>query len=109
MIGETKIARKLSQMKKGCLNLQDRFFIDGKKYLLSTVELPMYDGLDRLTRILFRIEPFETMLFEIEENGGVNWLDLYYERYGSAVEAEKRHNELVEKARKGIKFWEEEK
>lgn len=109
MIGETKIARKLSQMKKGCLNLKDRFFIDGKKYLLSTVELPMYDGLDRLTRILFRIEPFETMLFEIEENGGVNWLDLYYERYGSAVEAEKRHNELVEKARKGIKFWEEEK
>lgn len=47
MTGETKIARKLSQMKKGCLNLKDRFVIDGKKYLLSTVELPMYDGLDR--------------------------------------------------------------
>lgn len=108
MTNETKIARKLSQMKKGCLNLKDRFFIDGKEYLLSTVELPMYDGLDRLTRILFRIEPFKTMLFEIEENGGVNWLDLYYERYGSAVEAEKRHNELVEKARNGVKFWEEE-
>lgn len=108
MTNETKIARKLSQMKKGCLNLKDRFFIDGKEYLLPTVELPMYDGLDRLTRILFRIEPFETMLFEIEENGGVNRLDLYYERYDSAVEAEKRHNELVKKARNGIKFWEEE-
>lgn len=108
MIGETKIARKLSQMKKGCLNLKDRFFIDGKKYLLSTVELPVYDEFDRLTNLLFRIEPFETMLFEIEENGGVNWLDLYCERYDSAVEAEKRHSELVKKARNGIKFWEEE-
>lgn len=108
MTGETKIARKLSQMKKGCLNLKDRFVIDGKKYLLSTVELPMYDGLGRITRILFRIEPFKTMLFEIKENGGVNWPDLYYERYGSAEEAEKRHNELVKKARNGIKFWEEE-
>lgn len=95
-------------MKKRCLNLKDRFFVDGKKYLLSTVKLPIYDEFDRLTNLLFRIEPFETMLFEIEENGGVNWLNLYCERYDSAKEAEKRHNELVEKARNGIKFWEEE-
>lgn len=108
MTGETKIARKLSQMKKGCLNLKDRFTIDGKKYLLSTVELPMYDGLDRLTRILFRIEPFETMLFEIDENGRTNWIDLYCERYYWAEDAEARHKELVEKARNGVKFWEEE-
>lgn len=108
MTGETRIARKLSQMKKGCLNLKDRFVIDGKKYLLSTVELPMYDGLNRLTRILFRIEPFETMLFEIKENGGVNWIDLYCERYDWAEEAKARHKELVEKARNGVKFWEEE-
>lgn len=107
MASETKIARKLSQMKKGCLNLKDRFFIDGKEYLLSTVELPMYDGLDRLTRILFRIAPFETMLFKIDKNGA-NWLDLYCERYDWAEEAKARHKELVEKARNGVKFWEEE-
>lgn len=90
------------------LILKDRFAIDGKEYLLSTVELPMYDEFDRLTNLLFRIEPFETMLFEIEENGGVNWLDLYYEQYYRKEDAEARHKELVKKARNGIKFWEEE-
>lgn len=94
-------------MKEEHLNLKDRFFVDGKEYLLSTVELPMYDEFDRLTNLLFRIEPFETMLFEIEENGGVNWLNLYCERYHWAEDAEARHKELVEKARNGIKFWEE--
>lgn len=92
-------------MKEEHLNLKDRFTIDGKKYLLSTVELPMYD---RLIRILFRIEPFETMLFEIDENGRTNWIDLYCERYDWAEEAKARHKELVEKARNGVKFWEEE-
>lgn len=91
-------------MKKGCLNLKDRFVIDGKEYLLSTVDLPAND---KVTSLLFQIAPFETMLFKIDKNG-VNWFDLYCERYDSVVEAKKRHNELVKKARNGIKFWEEE-
>lgn len=87
------------------LNLKDRFAIDGKEYILSTVALPISD---EITNMLLSIAPFETMLFGIDENGRTNWIDLYCERYGSAVEAEKRHNELVKKARNGIKFWEEE-
>lgn len=105
MTGETKIARKLSQMKKGCLNLKDRFAIDGKEYILSTVALPIND---EITSMLFQIAPFETMLFGIDENNRINWNDLYCERYYSAEEAEARHKELVKKAKSGVKFWEEE-
>lgn len=87
------------------LNLKDRFFVDGKEYLLSTVALPISA---EITSMLFRIEPFETMLFGIDENGRINWRDLYCERYYWAEEAEERHKELAEKARNGVKFWEEE-
>ena len=87
------------------LNLKDRFFVDGKEYLLSTVALPISA---EITSMLFRIEPFETMLFGIDENGRINWIDLYSERYYWAEDAEARHKELVEKARNGVKFWEEE-
>lgn len=87
------------------LNLKDRFFVDGKEYLLSTVALPISA---EITSMLFRIEPFETMLFGIDENGRINWIDLYCERYYWAEDAEARHKELVEKARNGVKFWEEE-
>lgn len=90
-------------MKEEHLNLKDRFTIDGKKYILSTVALPISD---EITNML--LAPFETMLFGIDENGRVNWIDLYCERYYWAEDAEARHKELVEKARNGVKFWEEE-
>lgn len=91
-------------MKEERLNFKDRFTIDGKEYILSTVALPI----DEITSMLFQIAPFETMLFGIDENGRTNWNDLYCERYYSAEEAEARHKELAEKARNGVKFWEEE-
>lgn len=90
-------------MKEEHLNLKDRFTIDGKKYILSTVALPISN---EITNML--LAPFETMLFGIDENGRVNWIDLYCERYYWAEDAEARHKELVEKARNGVKFWEEE-
>lgn len=92
-------------MKEEHLNLKDRFTIDGKKYLLSTVALPISI---MITDKPFQIAPFEIMLFGIDENGRTNWDDLYCERYYSAEEAKARHKELVEKARNGVKFWEEE-
>lgn len=92
-------------MKEEHLNLKDRFAIDGKEYILSTVALPISD---EITNMLLPIAPFETMLFEIDENGRTNWIDLYCERYDWAEEAKARHKELVEKARNGVKFWEEE-
>lgn len=90
-------------MKEEHLNLKDRFAIDGKEYILSTVALPISD---EITNML--LAPFETMLFGIDENGRINWIDLYCERYYWAEDAEARHKELVEKARNGVKFWEEE-
>ena len=87
------------------LNRKDRFAIDGKEYILSTIALPISNMIINKT---FRIAPFETMLFGIDENGRTNWNDLYYEQYYWAEDAEARHKELVEKARNGIKFWEEE-
>lgn len=105
MIDETRITRKLSRMKEERLNFKDRFTIDGKEYILSTVALPIND---EITSMLFQIAPFETMLFGIDENGRINWRDLYCERYYWAEEAEERHKELAEKARNGVKFWEEE-
>ena len=92
-------------MKEEHLNLKDRFTIDGTEYILSTVALPIHD---EITSMLFQIAPFETMLFGIDENGRINWNDLYCERYYSAEEAEVRHKELAERARNGVKFWEEE-
>lgn len=87
------------------LILKDRFTIDGKEYILSTVALPISI---MITDKPFPIAPLETMLFGIDENGRTNWNGLYCERYYWAEEAEKRHKELVEKARNGVKFWEEE-
>lgn len=92
-------------MKEEHLNLKDRFAIDGKEYILSTVALPISD---EITNMLLPIAPFETMLFGIDENCCINWIDLYCERYYWAEDAEARHKELVEKARNGVKFWEEE-
>lgn len=87
------------------LILKDRFAIDGKEYILSTVILPISI---MITDKPFQIAPFETMLFGIDENGRTNWNDLYYEQYYWKEDAEARHKELVEKARNGVKFWEEE-
>lgn len=88
------------------LNLKDRFTIDGKEYILSTVALPISD---EITNMLLSIAPFETMLFGIDENGRIYWNDLYCEQYYLTEEAEARHKELAKKARNGVKFWEEEK
>lgn len=41
------------------LNLKDRFAIDGKEYILSTVALPISN---MITDKTFRIAPFEIML-----------------------------------------------
>ena len=87
------------------LILKDRFTIDGKEYILSTVALPISI---MITDKPFPITPLETMLFGIDENGRTNWNGLYCKRYYSAEEAEARHKELVEKARNGVKFWEGE-
>lgn len=105
MVDETRITRKLRQMKEEHLNLKDRFTIDGKEYILSTVALSISD---EIINMLFSIAPFETMLFGIDEKGHTNWNKLYCERYYSAEEAEARHKELLKKARNGVKFWEEE-
>lgn len=83
------------------LILKDRFAIDGKEYILSTVILPISI---MITDKPFQIAPFETMLFGIDENGRTNWNDLYYEQYYWKEDAEARHKELVEKARNGVKF-----
>ena len=48
-------------MKEEHLNLKDRFTIDGKKYILSTVALPISN---EITNML--LAPFETMLFGID-------------------------------------------
>lgn len=56
-------------MKEEHLNLKDRFTIDGKEYILSTVALPIND---EITSMLFQIAPFETMLFGIDENGYIS-------------------------------------
>ena len=87
------------------LILKDRFAIDGKEYILSTVNLPISI---MITDKPVQIAPFEIMLFGIDENGRTNWNDLYYEQYYWKEDAEARHKELVEKARNGVKFWEEE-
>lgn len=87
------------------LNLKDKFTIDGKEYLLSTVALPISI---MIINKPFQIAPFEIMLFGIDEKGRTNWNDLYCERYYQEEEAEARHKELVEKAKNGVKFWEEE-
>lgn len=87
------------------LNLKDRFAIDGKEYILSTIALPISI---MITDKPFQIAPFEIMLFGIDENGRTNWNDLYYEQYYQQEAAEERHKELVEKARNGVKFWDEE-
>lgn len=92
-------------MKEERLNLKDRFAIDGKEYILSTIALPISI---MITDKPFQIAPFEIMLFGIDENGRTNWNDLYYEQYYRQEDAEARHKELVEKARNGVKFWEEE-
>lgn len=104
MVDETRITRKLSRMKEERLNLKDRFTIDGEEYILSTVASLIND---EITSMLFKIAPFKTTLFGIDENGRTNWAGLYCERYHSAEEAEARHKELVEKARSGVKFWKE--
>lgn len=102
MVGET---RRIGQMGDKRLNLKDRFTIDGKEYLLSTVALPISI---MIINKPFQIAPFEIMLFGIDEKGRTNWNDLYCERYYQEEEAEARHKELVEKAKNGVKFWEEE-
>lgn len=78
------------------LDLKNDIVIDGKKYLLSTVDLGIccYGG------------SYETMLFAYDENGEVDYGDLYCERYYTKDRAIQRHNELVERLKNGEKIWE---
>ena len=75
------------------LDLKNDVEVGGKKYLLSTVELPVWLGYK-----------YETMLFAYDGEN-VNYLDLYCERYATKEEATNRHKHLLEKLKAGVKIW----
>lgn len=81
------------------LDLKNDIVIDGKKYLLSTVDLGVWCYGGR----------YESMVFAYDENGEVNYIDLYCDRYSTKAEAEIGHNALLTRLEAGEKFfWEEE-
>ena len=86
------------------LDLKDVVTFAGKEYLVSTVQLT--DTVVNFDRLLFGmsdIQRYETMIF-VYNNGDLDYIDLYCERYDTKEEAIKGHNEI----RKGRKYaWAE--
>ena len=81
------------------LDLKDVVTFAGKEYLVSTVQLDTtVMALDRLLFGMSDIQRYETMIFAYN-NGNLDYIDLYCERYDTKEEAIKGHNEI----RKGRK------
>ena len=79
--------------------LKDVVTFAGKEYLVSTVQLT--DTAMTFDRLLFGmsdIQRYETMIFAYN-NGDLDYIDFYCERYDTKEEAIKGHNEI----RKGRK------
>ena len=86
------------------LNLTDTFTIDGERYRLFTVRLPLSVFASPGASALYEIT-----LMHPNKRYDVSMITiLFREHYHSAEEAKARHKELVEKARNGVKFWKEE-
>ena len=68
-------------MKKRQLDLKRDINVNGKKYLVSTVDLAI--AVDEY--------PFETMVFKCSAYGRVDYIDLYCERYKTLKEAIEGH------------------
>ena len=76
------------------LDLKDVVTFAGKEYLVSTVQLT--DTAMTFDRLLFGIsdiQRYETMIFAYN-NGDLDYIDLYCERYDTKEEAIKGHNEI---------------
>ena len=76
------------------LDLKDVVTFAGKEYLVSTVQLT--DTAMTFDRLLFGIsdiQRYETMIFAYN-NGDLDYIDLYCERYNTKEEAIKGHNEI---------------
>lgn len=83
------------KMFKRELDLKDDVIVDGKRYLLSTVDL-MIEHIGG---------KFETMLFGYKGNE-INLSELYCNRYYNKQAAIAGHNELLERLQNGEKIWE---
>ena len=76
------------------LDLKDVVTFAGKEYLVSTVQLT--DTVMTFDRLLFGmsdIQRYETMIFAYN-NGDLDYIDFYCERYDTKEEAIKGHNEI---------------
>lgn len=80
------------------MNLKFAAEINGKNYLLSTVELPYYSSSGQ----------YESMVFAVSKKGLVNYDALYVRNYYLVEEAQKQHEILVDKMKHGVKFWDYE-
>jgi hypothetical protein len=78
------------------LDLKHNVFIDNKKYLLSTVALCIEHSGGML---------YESMVFAYDENGKIDLMGLYCERYKTKREAIDGHNELLFHLEAGVKIW----
>lgn len=79
------------------LNLKNTITVNGKKYLLSTVELPYFSFNGA----------YETMVFPVSDKGLINYIDVYEQSYDSEEDAIQNHKKLLGKMKKGIRFWED--
>lgn len=75
--------------------LRTKLTYGSEAYLLSTVRLA--DCYNRA--------PYETMVFKVSRKNDVNYKDLYCQRYYTQEEAEAGHKELLERAKRGERFW----
>lgn len=69
---------------------QESVIYKGKKYWVSTVDLGIDYGFDGIPLY------YETMIFAIEENGDINYRDLYCDRYTTKEQALAEHNKLID-------------
>ena len=77
------------------LDLKNVVVVDGKEYMLSTVEL---------SYIWSGYFPYETMLFAVKK-GKAYWKDLYGERHATEQEARERHESLLKQLQNGERIW----
>ena len=76
------------------LDLKDVVTFAGKEYLVSTVQLTTtVMTLDRFLFGMSDIQRYETMIFAYN-NGDLDYIDFYCERYDTKDEAIKGHNEI---------------
>lgn len=78
------------------LNLKNVVVVDGKEYMLSTVELPyIWSG----------YYPYETMLVKVKK-GRAYFNDLYCKRHATEQEAREHHESLLKRLQNGERIWE---